>query len=268
MSSVVSSPKIQSRARHTHPRRSLANLVRVLQAELPNLAAKYHIQALGIFGSYVRGQEKPRSDLDLVVEYARPIGVDARSELVHSLSMQLKLKVEVIQKESLPPFIRKRVMRDALWLQKDGIPLPVMLPRRNANQRNGRRKGDNMEPEREYLDFLQDMLDNMARVQRFVKDVTKEQMIADDKTDFAVRYALQTIGEAANRVPNDIRKMYPKIPWRAVIDFRNAMAHGYDRMMYDKVWESIHISIPRDEALVAHLLQAEKQRRGIESDES
>ena len=125
-----------------------------------------------------------------------------------------------------------------------------------------------MEPEREYLDFIQDMLDNMARVKRFVRDVTKEQMSVDEKTDFAVRYALQTIGEAANRIPNDIRKRYPKIPWRAIIDLRNAMAHGYDRMLYGAIWDAIHISIPRDEPLVAHMLDAEKERRGIDSDES
>lgn len=258
MSSVVSVPQALPRAR-----RSLAHFVRVLQAQLPELSSRYHIESLGIFGSYSRGQEKPRSDLDLVVEYSQPIDPDARRELVDLLSKQLRVKVEVIQKESLPPYIRKRVMRDALWLQKDGKALAVQIPRRKPNDRNGA----NMEPEREYLDYIQDMLDNMERVKRFVKEMSKEQMIADDKTDFAVRYALQIIGEAANRIPNDIRKMYPKIPWRAIIDFRNAMAHGYDRMVYTQVWDAIHISIPRDEPLVAAMLTSEKKRRGIDLDE-
>lgn len=264
MSHVVSSPADRSRARRTSPRRSLAHFVRVLQAELPGLSAGYHIQSLGIFGSYVRGQEKPRSDLDLVVEYAQPIGTAERLELVDKLSKLLGVKVEVIQKESLPPYIRKRVMRDALWLQRDGIALPVKLPHRPPT----RRTGVNMEPEREYLDYIQDMLDNMARVRSFVKGFTLEQVSTNVEKDYAVRYALQTIGEAANRIPNDIRKLYPKIPWRAIIDLRNAMAHGYDRMLYGAIWNAIHIAIPRDEPLVVQMLDAEKKRRGIDSDES
>jgi uncharacterized protein with HEPN domain/predicted nucleotidyltransferase len=266
---IISSAKAKHSPRAAHkrvPRRSLARFVRLLQAQLPKLTAQYHIRSLGVFGSYARREEKRSSDLDLVAEFTDSLGLSQRDDLARDLSKSLRVKVEVIPKESLPPYIRKSVMREVLWLQKDGVAQAVKLPRK-PRRPNGKHNGANMEPKREYLDYIQDMLDNMARVQRFVAGITVEEMIADDKTDFAVRYALQVIDEAANRIPTDIRQIYPQIPWRQIIDFRNAMAHGYDRMMYGKVWETIHQDIPRDQPLIAVMLEAEKKRRGVDESE-
>lgn len=248
------------------PRHSLARFVRVLRAQLPELSRTYGVISLGVFGSYARREEKRRSDLDLVVEFSQAIGFEARLEMAESLSKLLGVKVETIPQENLPPYIRKRVMREVIWLQKDGVVLPVKLPRRKPAHRNGKHNGANMEPKREYLDYLQDMLDNMARVRRFVEGSTMEQMIANEEKDFAVRYALQTIGEAANRIPREIQKMYSGIPWKDIVGMRNAMAHGYDRMIYSQIWKAIHEAIPRVQPLVAAMLDAEKKRRGIDDE--
>lgn len=248
--------------------RSLARFVRVLQQRLPELSAEYGIQSLGFFGSYVRHEAKRSSDLDILVELSEPHSFDKKLDLVDLLSDALGVKVEVIQKQSLPHYIGKRVVREIIWLQKDGVPQQVKLPHRKITHPNGKRNGAHIEPKREYLDYIQDMLDNMARVQRFVKGVTLEELMANDEKDFAVRYALQTIGEAANRIPADIRKMYSQLPWRKIIDLRNAMAHGYDRMVYVDIWKAIQESIPRDEPHVTQVLADEKKRRGVEQDEN
>ncbi len=107
----------------------------------------------------------------------------------------------------------------------------------------------------------------MVNVQRLVAGMTMEEMIADLRSDWAVRYGLQIIGEVANRVSPEIRKMYPQISWRKIIDFRNAMAHGYDRLRYDEMWKTIHKSIPREAPLIAAMLEQEKKRRGVQGDE-
>ncbi len=258
--------KVLGAARPSASRRSLARFVRILRAQLPELSRTYRVKSLGVFGSYARREEKRQSDLDLVVEFSPPTYFDARFEMADSLSELLGVKVETIPQENLPPHIRKRVMREVIWLQKDGVVLPVKLPRRKTASRNAKRNGGNMEPKREYLDYLQDILDNMARVRRFVEGMTMEEMAGDDKTDFAVRYALQTVGEAANRIPREIQKMYPDIPWKEMIGMRNAMAHGYDRMIYAEIWKAIHESIPRVQPRVAEMLEAEKKRRGIDDE--
>jgi predicted nucleotidyltransferase len=55
------------------PRRNteLARTQRILRAHLPGLRERYSITSLGIFGSYVRGDQKKKSDLDLLVEFER-----------------------------------------------------------------------------------------------------------------------------------------------------------------------------------------------------
>lgn len=247
--------------------RSLARFVRVLQTQLPEVTLQSGLKSLGIFGSYARREEKSRSDLDLVVEFSLPISFHAKSELAESLSKLLGVKVEVIEQEGLPHYIHKRVMSEIIWLQKDGVLCQVKLPRRKPTRPNAKHRGGLMEPKREYLDYMQDMLDNMTRVQRFVEGITLEEMRSDDKTDFAVRYALQTIGEAANRIPREVQKMYPRVPWKDIIGMRNAMAHGYDRMSYYKIWGTITEDIPRDEPIVAQMLQDEKRRRGVDESE-
>lgn len=249
-------------------RRSLARFVRVLQAQLPELTSKHHLKSLGVFGSYVQYQERARSDLDVLVEFSPENGLPSKLALAKVLSKALGVKVDVVQREGLPYYIGKRVLREVIWLQKDGVALPVRLPRRKRAHANGKRNGALMEPKREYLDYLQDMLDSMAKVQRIVAGITMEEMIANLEKDWAVRYGFLAIGEAANRVPRDIQKMYPQLPWQEIIKLRNAMAHGYDRMMYTEIWTAIKESIPRDELLVAQMLADEKKRRGVDKDQT
>lgn len=264
--SVPSHPRVRRKQvaeRKPSARRSLARFVRVLQRQLPNLSDKYQVKSLGVFGSYVRHDEKRSSDLDLLVEFSPDISFHDELELAELLSDLLGVKTELIHKAGLPYYISKRVMREVIWLLKDGVTQPVKLPRKRART-NGKGNGASMEPKREYLDYIQDMIDNMARVQRFVAGITLDELIANDEKDYAVRFALQTIGEAANRIPREIQQMYPQIPWKDIIGMRHAMAHGYDRMVYEKVWTTIHEAIPRDEPLIAEMLRAEKERRGVE----
>jgi uncharacterized protein with HEPN domain len=62
--------------------------------------------------------------------------------------------------------------------------------------------------------------------------------------------------------------MYPQIPWKDIIGMRHAVAHGYDRVLHTRVWEAVTISIPRDQPLIAQMLQAEIERRHTEDTES
>ncbi len=249
------------------PRRSLARFIRVLQKQLPQLTAQYDVKALGVFGSYVRYQEKPRSDLDVLVEFMPEYSFRDKMRLQDELSKLLGVKVDVVNKQGLPHYIGKRVLREVIWLQEEGVTRQIQMPRRARQHTNGKRNGAQIEPKREYLDYMQDMLDNMAKVQRIAKGITMEELIANLEKDWALRYGLLAIGEAANRVPRKIRKLYPYLPWDDIIKLRNAVAHGYDRMMYTQIWKAIEEDIPRNEPRVAQMLADEKKRRGVEDDE-
>lgn len=55
---------------------------------------------------------------------------------------------------------------------------------------------------------------------------------------------LETIGEAANRVPKDVQAQFPNIPWAAIIGMRNILVHAYDSIDPVKLWHAATVSVP------------------------
>jgi len=236
--------------------RTLPTIVRRLRSHLPELRKKYHVKSLGVFGSYVRGDQKPRSDLDVLVEFDE--AADLLSDffrLQEHLSELLGVNIDLVENGHLKPYIGKRILREVIWLQKDNVPLRVRLPRRPSTVKpNGKRNGGAMEPKREYLDYLEDILKDMAKAQRHIAGMSYEQMLADEKTLDAVERTVERIGEAAWRVPFDVRERHPEIPWNDIIAMRHLIAHGYDAINYETVRNILHESIQRDQPLVAAML--------------
>ena len=90
---------------------------------------------------------------------------------------------------------------------------------------------------REFADFLDDMLDHAQKARGFVGDMSWESFRADVRTQFATARAIEIVGEAARRVPEEVQERFPTIPWRQIIGMRNVLAHNYDgadpRIIYD-----------------------------------
>jgi uncharacterized protein with HEPN domain len=55
----------------------------------------------------------------------------------------------------------------------------------------------------------------------------------------ATLHWLEIIGEAANRLSAELREAHPEVRWRAIIDFRNLLAHGYEYVVLERVWQVI-----------------------------
>ncbi len=70
-------------------------IIKVLREKYPYLAAKYGVKRIGIFGSYAKGMFDEASDVDLIVEFERPIGLKF-IELVEDLEHLLGRKVDVL----------------------------------------------------------------------------------------------------------------------------------------------------------------------------
>jgi predicted nucleotidyltransferase len=83
-----------------------------LRRELPRLRDQYAIQTLALFGSYVRGEQKRGSDLDILVEFTEVPGMFRFLDLERDLAHLLGVPVDLVQKEALKPAIGKRIMRE------------------------------------------------------------------------------------------------------------------------------------------------------------
>ncbi len=98
--------------------------------------------------------------------------------------------------------------------------------------------------QREYGDFLDDMIAYAEKAQRFVAGLTYADFIDNDEKIFAVIYALEVIGEAANRLPRTLTGRYPEVAWTKIISMRNFLIHGYDAMDTSIVWNTVHDDLP------------------------
>lgn len=96
---------------------SLERITQTLKAMLPLLRHKYGVVSLGVFGSYVRGEQTPESDLDVLVEFdQRPLTLLQFIALEYELSDQLQIKVDLVEKSALKPTIGKRILQEVMPL--------------------------------------------------------------------------------------------------------------------------------------------------------
>jgi len=93
---------------------TLAEIKKRLQAQKPYLYEKYGVTEIGIFGSYVRGEQKSDSDIDILITLTDPPRIDLLDliELEHYLSDLLERKVDVAIKKNLRKRIGKRILSE------------------------------------------------------------------------------------------------------------------------------------------------------------
>ncbi len=83
---------------------------------LPELRRRYSIRSMGLFGSFVRGEQRPESDLDVLVEFGDGIGLFEVAGLQIELSEALGLKVDLANRNALKPRIGKRILAEVRML--------------------------------------------------------------------------------------------------------------------------------------------------------
>ena len=82
----------------------------------PLLKERYKVKRIGIFGSYLREEQKRGSDLDTLVEFSEPIGLLDFIELEDFLSKKLKIKVDLVMKEALKLRIKEKITKEAVYV--------------------------------------------------------------------------------------------------------------------------------------------------------
>lgn len=92
--------------------------------------------------------------------------------------------------------------------------------------------------------YLEDMLEACRRVISYTHDRTCEQFLADERTRDAVARNLEILGEAAKKVPPEVRRLLAAIDWREVCAFRDVLAHAYFEVDQRIVWEVVTLRVP------------------------
>ncbi len=84
-----------------------------LQAQLPELRERWGVRKFSFFGSYLRGEQRKRSDLDVLVEFDRVPSLFEFIRLERYLSELLNIKVDLVMKSALKPAIGRHILEEA-----------------------------------------------------------------------------------------------------------------------------------------------------------
>ncbi|RKY63053.1 MAG: hypothetical protein DRQ08_10340 [Candidatus Latescibacterota bacterium] len=88
----------------------------ILREQKPFLRKRYKVSEIGMFGSYVRGEQNEMSDLDILVEFEEPVSLLDIAGLEIFLSDLLGIKVDVVPKRSIRPELKEIILREAVYL--------------------------------------------------------------------------------------------------------------------------------------------------------
>jgi uncharacterized protein len=96
--------------------KSLKEIKRQLEALKPILKMNFSVDAIELFGSYVRGEQTEKSDLDVLVTFSEPNNVDLFRfiELRLFLKDELGVDVDLIEKDTLKPRLKSQVLEEAI----------------------------------------------------------------------------------------------------------------------------------------------------------
>jgi predicted nucleotidyltransferase len=81
---------------------------------MPILEEEYHVKSVEIFGSYARGEQSQKSDLDLLITFSQPYSLWELLDVKEFLSRKLRLKVDLVPKDSIKPLLKERITQEAV----------------------------------------------------------------------------------------------------------------------------------------------------------
>ena len=88
----------------------------LLKSHKDELGSKYGVKEIGIFGSYVKEEQKETSDVDILVEFEKPLGLLEFVALKNYLSDLLGVNVDLVMRKALKPNIGKRILGEVVYV--------------------------------------------------------------------------------------------------------------------------------------------------------
>ena len=88
-----------------------------IRENLAELSREYAVSEIGIFGSYARNEQKPESDLDILVEFSKPVGFVSFMQLEQHLQQLLGVKIDLVTRAALKPQIGARILSEVNYVQ-------------------------------------------------------------------------------------------------------------------------------------------------------
>lgn len=92
-----------------------AHIAKTLKDNKADLVARYHLTSIGIFGSFTREDFREDSDIDILIDYDLPIGIEF-IDLADELEKILNRKVDLVSKNGIKPKYLKEIQKDLIYV--------------------------------------------------------------------------------------------------------------------------------------------------------
>ena len=94
----------------------IEKIKKILAEYKPMLSKELKVKEIGLFGSYLRGEERPNSDLDIVVTFSQPVSLLDLVKLENYLTSLTGIKVDVVPKKDIRPELKKEILGQEIYV--------------------------------------------------------------------------------------------------------------------------------------------------------
>lgn len=92
--------------------------------------------------------------------------------------------------------------------------------------------------------YLNDIIDSIQKIEKYTKNINKDEFLTDDELQDAIIRRLSIIGEATVKLPKEFKEKNSSIPWKKIIGMRNILIHVYSEANYESIWNTIQVDLP------------------------
>ncbi|MDI6917057.1 MAG: nucleotidyltransferase family protein [Thermoplasmatales archaeon] len=96
-------------------KKTLEEIKEILKENEAILRERFNVKEIGIFGSYVRDEQKGKSDLDILVEFEAPVSLFEFMDMEEYLKKTLGVNVDLVSKKALKPRIGKHILEEVVY---------------------------------------------------------------------------------------------------------------------------------------------------------
>ena len=96
--------------------KTIKEIKQIIQDQKALLIKNHKIKEIGIFGSYVRGDQKNDSDIDILIDFEVYPSLLEFISMEHELSERLGIRVDMVMKSGLKPRIGERILNEVIYL--------------------------------------------------------------------------------------------------------------------------------------------------------
>src|SRR3990167_2857496 len=92
--------------------------------------------------------------------------------------------------------------------------------------------------------FIEDILESIKLIEKYIRNISKENLDNNQKLKDSIVRRLEIIGEAVKNIPDNFRKKYPEVPWKKIAGLRDIIIHTYFNIDLDITWNIIKKDLP------------------------